>query len=186
MVLTAEQREQLHRRLDEILDRLPPELKDLEQAEERIEQGLRGLGEASMQAWAESADKGSSPPPCPECGWPMRHRGLARRTLVTMHGTIAYARPRRRCDRCGKERYVEDAALCFGSHGVSWQVARRVGRLGSLLPSYEMTRQLLLEDYGIEWSKHTIEEIVNQAGGMLLDGDDAGRNARRCERSACT
>jgi hypothetical protein len=102
--------------------------------------------------------------------------------VVTLHGPIEYARPRRRCDRCGKESYLQDAALCFGSHGISWQVARRVSRLGSLLPSYEMTQQLLLEDYGIELSKHTIEEIVNQAGGMLLDGDDATRAACFADR----
>lgn len=53
-VLTTEQREHLHRRLDEILDRLPAELKDLEEAEQQIEEGLRRLGEATMQAWAES------------------------------------------------------------------------------------------------------------------------------------
>ena len=176
-VLTAEQREQLHRRFDRILDQLPSELKDLGEAEEQIGEGLRSLGEASMQAWAESANTASPPPRCPECGWSMRHRGLARRTLVTMHGTIEYARPRRRCDRCGKESYAEDASLCFGSHGVSWKVAQRVSRLGSLLPSFEMTRQVLVEDYGIELSKHTIETIVERSGGLLLDGDDAVREA---------
>ncbi|MGQ9576778.1 MAG: hypothetical protein ACUVUC_15835 [Thermoguttaceae bacterium] len=148
----------------------PAKLKDLDEAEQQIQEGLRRLGEASIQAWAKSADKGSPPPACPECKCSMRHRGLARRKLVTVHGMIEYARPRQRCDRCGKESYVEDTALCFGPHGVSWEVARRVGRLGSLLPSHEMTRQLLLDDYGIELSEHTIEEIVNQGGR-----DAAGR-----------
>ena len=76
-VLTAEQREQLHRRFDRILDQLPSELKDLGEAEEQIGEGLRSLGEASMQASAESASTASPPPRCPECGWSMRHRGLA-------------------------------------------------------------------------------------------------------------
>lgn len=130
-----------------------------------------------MQAWAESASSASPPPPCPKCGSSMRHRGLARRTPLAVHGTIQYARPRRRCDRCGHESYPQHATLCFGSHGVSWKAAQRVSRLASLLPSFQMTRELLLDDYGIELSKHTIERIVNEAGSMLLEGDDAQRAA---------
>lgn len=68
IVLAAEQREQMHRGLAEILDRLPSELKDLEEAERQIQQGLRRLGEASMQAWAESADKGSPHQRAPSAG----------------------------------------------------------------------------------------------------------------------
>lgn len=180
-VLTAEQREQLHRRLDEMLNRLPPNLRNFEDAEQVIAEGLRGIGNASLQVWTDSSGKDASPT-CPECGCSMRHRGLARRTLVTQHGVIEYARPRRRCDRCGKEVYAEDEALCFGPHGVSWQVARRVARLASLLPSYEMTQQLLLEEYGIELSKHTIEEIVQRAGEILLEGDDAADAACFADR----
>ena len=107
----------------------------------------------------------------------MRHRGLVRRMLVTVLGVIRFARPRRRCDRCGKEIYPHDATLCFESHGVSWKVAARVSRLGSLLPSYELTQRLLAEDYGIELSKHSIEEVVDHAGEMLLATDDAVREA---------
>lgn len=176
IVLTAERREQLHRQLDEMLDQLPPKLEALEAAEHQVEAGLRRLGEASMQTWADSASTAGPPPKCPECEVPMRHRGLARRTLVTLFGTIHVARPRRRCDRCGKEHYVHDA-VCFRSHGVSWTVAKRVCRLGSLVPSYEMSRQLLFEDYRIELSKHSIEQIVLDAGEMLLAGDDAAGQA---------
>lgn len=177
IVITTERREQLHQLLDEVLDQLPPKLESLEEAEERLQVGLRRLGEASMEGWAESASTASAPPACPQCGEPMRHRGLVRRMLVTVLGTIWFARPRRRCDRCGKESYPHDAALCFESHGVSWNVAAKVSRLGSLLPSYELTQRLLKEDYGIELSKHSIEEVVHHAGAMLLASDDAVREA---------
>lgn len=177
IVLTAERREQLHQQLDSILDQLPANLRDLEDAEQQIDDGLRQLGETSMRAWADSADTAEPAPECPRCGMSMRHRGLARRKLVTLHGTIEYARPRRRCDRCGKESYTHDEAVCFGTHGVSWKVAQKVSRLASLLPSYEMSRELLEDDYGIELSKHSIEQIVLHAGGRLLAGDDAGRAA---------
>jgi hypothetical protein len=170
-------REQLHRLLDEMLDRLPPQLRNLDDAEQCVEEGLRRLGRASMQAWADAASTASAPPSCPACKTSMRHRGLAKRTLVTLHGAIDYARPRRRCERCSKESYPDDATVCFASHGVSWLAAQKVCRLGSLLPSYEMTRTLLSEDYGVELCKHSIEQIVLHAGQMLLDGDEAAREA---------
>lgn len=49
-VLTAEQREQLHGRLDEMLNRLPPNLRNFEDAEQVIAEGLRGLGSEGLQA----------------------------------------------------------------------------------------------------------------------------------------
>ncbi len=107
----------------------------------------------------------------------MRHRGRVSRTLVTLHGTMGFARPRRRCDRCEQERYPLDERLCFQTHGVSWSVAAKVSRLASLLPSYDLARQLLAEDYGIELSKHSIEQIVRSAGETLLKKDDAAREA---------
>lgn len=99
IVLTTERREQLHQLLDEMLNQLPAKLENLEEAEQQLQAGLRRLGRASMQRWAESASTASPPPKCPECGRPMRHRGLVRRTLVTVHGAIDLARPRRRGDR---------------------------------------------------------------------------------------
>jgi hypothetical protein len=177
IVMTTERREQLHQLLDEVLEQLPAKLEGLEEAEQQLQAGLRRLGAASIQGWVESASTASPPPACPQCGEPMRHRGRARRTLVTMFGAIRLARPRRRCDRCGQESYPHDARLCFESHGVSWKVAASVCRLGSLLPSYELAQQLLAEDYGIELSKHSIEQIVHHAGETLLAGDDAVREA---------
>jgi len=176
-ILSAERRDQLHRLLDQVLDSLPPELKSLEEAERELQEGMRRLGAASMQGWAESASTASPPPKCEGCGQPMRHRGRVSRTLVTILGSIGITRPRRRCDCCGKEAYPLDDVLCFESHGVSWRVARSVSRLASLLPSYDLTRQLLAEDYGIELSKHSIEQITFRAGQVLLAEDDAVREA---------
>lgn len=107
----------------------------------------------------------------------MRHRGLKRRCLVTVVGTISYARPRRRCDGCGREARPHDERLCFGRHGVSWWAAEKVSRVASLLPSYEQARQMLVEECGIELSKQSIEAITQEAGRLLLAGDDAAREA---------
>lgn len=176
-ILTAHQREQLHRRLDEVLDQLPAKLENLEDAERQLLDGLRRLATAGMQAWAVTASTASAPPKCPKCNTPMRHRGLKPRSIVTIHGAITYARPRRRCDRCGTESRPHDERLCFASHGVSWWVAAKVSRLTSLLPSYDLARQLLIDDYGIELSKHSIEGITFHAGRILLAEDDAVRGA---------
>ncbi|GAB6166372.1 hypothetical protein JCM19992_23720 [Thermostilla marina] len=86
IVVDAANREQLHRYLDVMLDRLPSKLRDLEEAEKQIEEGLRELGEATMQAWADSAETSEAPPECPNCGTSMRHRGLVRGTLATRQG----------------------------------------------------------------------------------------------------
>lgn len=81
MVLRAAKPEQLDWRGDEILDRFPPELKDLEESEEQIKPGLRRLDKASIRALADSADKGAPPPAEAECRSSIWHRGLARRNL---------------------------------------------------------------------------------------------------------
>lgn len=54
-VLTPEQRAELHRQLDEMLDRLPRELKDADKAEQEIFEGIRRLREASLEALKKSA-----------------------------------------------------------------------------------------------------------------------------------
>jgi hypothetical protein len=176
-IVTAHQREQLHQQLDKVLDGLPAKLENLEDAERQLHAGMRQLATAGMQAWAETASTASAPPECPECKRPMRHRGLKQRSLVTVLGTIIYSRPRRRCDCCGLETRPHDARLCFGSHGVTWWAAEKVSRMSSLLPSYDQARRMLIEECGIELSKHSIEEITLHAGRMLLAADDAAREA---------
>jgi len=133
-IFTAQQREQLHRQFDELLERLPAKLENLGDAEEQLQSGLRQLAQASLQSWAQSASTASSLPACPDCGHPMRHRGLVGRSVVTLHGAITLSRPRRRCDRCGKESYPHDDALCFHSHGISWRAAAKVSRLAAGWP----------------------------------------------------
>lgn len=176
-ILTAHQREQLHRQFDQLLEGLPAKLENLSDAEDQLQVGMRQLGHASLQSWAETASTASPPPACPVCGHSMRHRGLVDRTVITLHGSITLYRPRRRCDRCGKESYPHDSDLCFQSHGISWRAAAKVSQLASLLPSYELARGLLADDYTIELSKYSVEQVVLTAGRMLLAGDDDARKA---------
>ncbi|MGQ9604900.1 MAG: hypothetical protein ACUVTW_01765 [Thermogutta sp.] len=55
-VLTAGQRAELHRQLDEFLDRLPRELKGADKVEQQIYEGLRRLRDAGLEAWKKSAN----------------------------------------------------------------------------------------------------------------------------------
>lgn len=54
-VLAPEQGAELHRQLDEMLDRLPRELKDADKAEQQIFEGIRRLRDASLKALKKSA-----------------------------------------------------------------------------------------------------------------------------------
>ncbi|MGQ9821541.1 MAG: hypothetical protein ACUVQK_06755 [Thermogutta sp.] len=55
-VLTAGQRAELHRQLDEILDPLPRELKGADKVEQQIYEGLRRLRDAGLEVWKKSAN----------------------------------------------------------------------------------------------------------------------------------
>jgi len=75
-IVTAERGEQLHRLRDEVLDKLPTRLEQLDEAEQQLRAGMQRLATASLQGWAETASTASPPPKCPGCGVPMRHRGV--------------------------------------------------------------------------------------------------------------
>lgn len=175
-IVPEAQRRQLHEQFDELLNRLPAKLEGAERAESGLTEGLRRLGQQTMQAWAESASTASAPPDCPQCEQTMRHRGLPRCTVVTTFGPITFRRPRRRCDRCEEELYPHDARLRFLSHGVSWPLARIVAGQMALLPS-EQVQGLLIEDHDVELSKETIQAIAYDAAREVFgEGTDEAKS----------
>jgi hypothetical protein len=175
-VLGEETRRQLHEEFDRLLDQLPAKLGQAEGAEETLRQGMRRLGGQALQAWADSASTASAAPDCPQCGRPMRHRGLPRCRVETTLGTITFRRPRRRCDPCEQEWYPHDRQLRFGTHGVSWPLAKIVARQMALLPA-EQVQSLLAEDHGVELSKETIQQMAYDAGVLVLQAEEAEREA---------
>jgi len=175
-ILPEAQRRQLHEKFEELLNRLPAKLEEAEDAESYLREGLRRLGNETMQAWAESASTASAPPKCPRCEQTMRHRGLPGCTVETTFGPITFRRPRRRCDRCEEELYPHDAQLRFLAHGVSWPLARIVARQMALLPSGQV-QALLIEDHQAELSKETIQAIAYDAGEILVKQQDEQRTA---------
>ncbi|GAB6187332.1 ISKra4 family transposase [Thermopirellula anaerolimosa] len=175
-VLSAEQRRQLHEKFDSVLDAMPVNVDDFEKAEQVLSEGLHGLGNQALQAWADSANTSDALPKCPCCGESMRHRGCPPCTVATTFGDVKCRRPRRRCDRCEEEWYPHDARLRFAGHGVSWPLAKVVARLMAWIPA-EQVQTVLRADHRVELSKQTIQQIAHTAGEMLLAQEDAQRQA---------
>ena len=175
-VLSEEQRRQLHETLDAVLNTMPVKVDDFEEAERALGEGLHGLGNQALQAWADSANTSDAVPKCPSCGEPMRHRGCPTCTVATTFGDVKCRRPRRRCDRCEEELYPHDARLRFSGHAVSWPLAKVVARLMAWVPA-EQVQTILRADHRVELSKQTIQEIAHTAGEILLAQEDAQRQA---------
>ncbi|MHB8718456.1 MAG: hypothetical protein ACYDAC_06150 [Candidatus Dormibacteria bacterium] len=63
--------------------------------------------EAELRAMAGEV----GPPPCPQCHGPRRRRGLERRRIIGLFGTVEIARPRLECAPCAASSYVLDRRL---------------------------------------------------------------------------
>lgn len=161
-------------RMKALAANLPEQLDDLAAAEEAVRVGMLEIGRDLLQGWSNAADSRVAPPQCQACQEAMRHKGYVRGPLVTTLGNLRVARVRFRCEYCGQECYPQDARLRFRGHAVSWPLAKVVGRLGAQLP-FEQARRNLLDDYRVALSKQTVELVCEQAGGALLDAEDAER-----------
>ena len=164
----------LGQQLKELVLALPEELSGLEQAEGQVRAGMLKLGQQLLQSWSDTANVQAAQPACPACQEPMRHKGYVEGPLVTTLGDIRIRRPRFRCEQCGQEHYPHDAQLRFLGRGVSWALAKVVGRLGAQLP-FEQARQNLATDYGVRLSKQRVEQVCEEAGQRMLASEDARR-----------
>lgn len=153
---------------------LPESLENFEDAEQQIRQTMLELGRCVLQQWSDAAEARASRPTCHSCGGQTRHKGYVRGPLVTMLGVVRIQRPRFRCEACGKDGYPHDDKLRFLAHGVSWGLAKVVGRLGARL-SFDQAREHLHEDYGVRLSKQTVEQLVESAGQRVLEAEDQAR-----------
>jgi transposase len=169
--------------LEELIEQLPEQLLDFQEAELRLRQGLLQVAQHLLEKWADVADLSVERPRCPGCGVPMRHKGRLPGSMVTTLGEVAYRRPRWRCQDCGQECYPHDAVLCFLKHRVSWALAKVVSRMACQLGSFEEARDTLQDDYGIHLAKETIRDVSEAAGQQVLQQEDELRR-RIQERQA--
>lgn len=160
--------------LRSLVESLPDSLDDLAQVEATIRTGVLQLGRDLLQSWSEVAEARVEAPTCTECEERMRHKGYVASPLLTTLGSVRVRRARFRCEHCGAESYPHDARLRFLSHGVSWSLAKVIGRLGAQLP-FEQARQNLETDYGVHVSKHLVEQVCEGAGCAVIEREDAER-----------
>ena len=169
--------------LEALVQQLPEQLVDFREAEAHLRGGLLKVAQHLLEKWSQVADPAMARPSCAKCGVPMRHKGRLPATVVTTLGSVAYRRPRWRCDDCGTECYPHDAALGFLKHSVSWALAKVVSRLAAQLGSFEEASVTLAEDYGVHLAKETVREVAEAAGQHVIQQEDAERQRIR-ERQA--
>jgi hypothetical protein len=161
--------------LEQLVAALPDALTEASQAERQVRAGALAAARLLLAAWGQAADPAVARPDCPRCRLPMRHKGYKAGRAVTTVGTIAFRRPRFRCEACGTECYPHDADLRFRGHAVSWPLAQVVGRLAAQLP-FGQARANLIEDYGVRLAKRTVTDVAQAAGGEVLRQEDEQRH----------
>lgn len=175
--------EKLHQeivpQLQQLIEALPEQLVDFDQAELQLRQGLLKVARHLLEAWGHVADLKIARPCCPKCQVPMRHRGLPETGVVTTLGEVSYRRPRWRCQTCQEESYPHDAVLRFSTHNVSWPLAKVCSRLAAQLSSFEEAGDNLAEDYRMHLAKETIRSIAEAAGRIVLGQEDTQRQRIR-------
>lgn len=169
--------------LEQLIEQLPDQLLDFQQAETRLRQGLLKVALHLLEKWAQVADLAVQRPCCPQCQVPMRNKGRLPDSMVTTLGEVAYRRPRWRCEDCDRECYPHDAVLRFLQHRVSWAMAKIVSRMAAQLGSFEEARDTLAEDYGVPLAKETIRDVSEAAGQQVIRQEDELRR-RIQERQA--
>jgi hypothetical protein len=179
--------EKLHREilpeLEQLIEQLPDQLLDFQQAETCLRQGMLKVAQGLLEKWAAAADLAVQRPCCWQCGVPMRNKGRVPSRVVTTLGDVVYHRPRWRCEDCHHECYPHDEVLCFLEHRVSWPLAKVVSRLAAQLGSFEEARDNLKEDYAVPLAKETVRDVAEAAGQRILHQEDELRQ-RIKERQA--
>src|SRR5262245_1334735 len=83
--------------LEELIQQLPDQLVDFQQAETHLRQGLLKVAQRLLEKWANVADLAVPRPSCPQCGVAMRNKGRLPTSMMTTVGEVTYSRPRWRC-----------------------------------------------------------------------------------------
>ena len=133
--------EKLHQeivpQLEQLVQALPEQLIDFDQAEVQLRHGLLKVAQHLLEIWGHLADLKVARPYCSKCCVPMRHRGLPETGVTTTVGEVSYRRPRWRCEDCGEQCYPHDGVLRFLMHNVSWPLAKVCSRLAAQIPSFD-------------------------------------------------
>lgn len=163
--------------LEELIQQLPDQLLDFQQAETQLRQGMLQVAQQLLEKWAHVADLAVQRPCCPQCGVPMRNKGRLPASMMTTLGEVSYCRSRWRCADGHAECYPHDAVLCCLGHRVSWALAKVVSRMAAQLGSFEEARDTLADDYRVHLAKETVRAVAETAGQHVLQQEDEQRQS---------
>jgi hypothetical protein len=104
---------------------------------------------------------------CPECDYAAAYHGDARRTLVSLFGTLRYRRAYYYCRRCGKGQYPFDQRAGIPTQQLTPAVERLASLAGGVSPSFEKGAELLEEMSGVHLSESTVERTTEDVGGRI-------------------
>jgi len=114
---------------------------------------------------AQSTGVGS----CPQCERPLRiQQAQQHRTLRTVVGPVAYARPYAVCDRCELSFAPMDVALGITPHGASAAFRQKVCHAAVCCRSFELAAEIMREHDGLAISHKSVRLIAEGEGGLLV------------------
>jgi hypothetical protein len=173
----AEFRRQLHERVDHWCEALEEKVREpnptfahLTRAVWELRQELTGnVTEALVEhRWRAEQERTSAP--CPHCGRAVAARGVVSRTVETLVGEGALARPYFYCVPCGQGFAPLDTALGVAPGRKQFDVQQAVARLTAEVP-YETACELGMELTGVKVSAQTAHTLTNEvaAGVGVLE-----------------
>jgi hypothetical protein len=101
---------------------------------------------------------------CPHCDYAAPYHEDARRTLVSLFGTVRYRRAYYYCRRCGKGLCPFDQQAGLGEHQLTPAVERLASLAGGVCSSFEKGGELLEEMSGVPLSESTVERTTEDVG----------------------
>src|SRR5438105_4572405 len=76
--------------LERLIQALPDQLLDFEQAEIYLRQGMLKVAQQLLEKWVAGADLAVQRPGCPKCGVAMQNKGRASSSVMTTVGEVEY------------------------------------------------------------------------------------------------
>lgn len=103
---------------------------------------------------------------CRECGATLVRNGSDAKKIKTLVGAVKVTRVRLRCQRCGKETYPLDTAICLEGDSATVGVKERA-LWASVEVSYEKASEFLKKFTGLEVSRNKIHRMALEEGRRI-------------------
>lgn len=173
----AKQREeiraQLHKAIDEWIDKVDAGMKERKPTLEQItgevfklRQELTAAVTKTLMAGRYQSEQEQRYYQCPGCGRSLRERGKPERNVETMVGTIEIKRPYFYCQKCSRSYYPMDEALQLDHRRKQADIKEAMVKLTKEVP-YETACELLEDLTGIKVSTETAHEMTQEVAQGL-------------------